>query len=118
MRPSIPDYRPEWNGAAELASAADMTAVRAAGRAVVDLVLTDDDVFYDSLSDGLQADIITPVEMLEIALKPPSDDVDVVAAARMVRAAVDRHHGTPGAAPGELTTLTDQLPPAPPELLR
>ncbi|GAB2918551.1 hypothetical protein [Streptomyces mayteni] len=113
MPPNIPAHMSEWNGAAEVAGSIDMAALRADSRALVDLVLTDDDVFFDTLSEGVQTSIVSPLEMLETALKEPSDDAEVVAAARIVRNSVDFFSGTDEAAPIEITSLTSRFPEPP-----
>lgn len=63
----------------------DMDAVRETATTLVDLVLTDDNVYMDALPLAVQTEMLTPLAMLSDALDDHADDPIIIAAIRAVK---------------------------------
>ncbi|MFH8336570.1 hypothetical protein [Streptomyces sp. AM6-12] len=84
----------------------DPRAVREAARRIADLVLTEDDVYLDSLSDEVENSIAVPLTEVARMLDEPTGDKEFRAGVRLLLAS--------GAAvasrmPGELRALFEEL---------
>lgn len=97
----------EWVGASELAAEIDLDQLAADAKRLVDLVLTDDMAYMDSLPLALQDEIIQPLIFLGEACDLQVDGETLVAVCRLVR----RRAGPfIGACPPELGELILRLP--------
>ncbi|GAB3840924.1 hypothetical protein ACFPIJ_44520 [Dactylosporangium cerinum] len=86
----LPAWLPDWNGAADAVRDADLAAVRATARELVDLVLTEDSRYLDALTETVESAIVTPLAMLSEALDRGTD-AEVLVAARLVRRSVEAY---------------------------
>lgn len=86
----------------------DVADLRLTLEAITALVLTEDEVFVDSLSDGAVADFIVPLQMANTMLRRGDySPVDLVAAAGVVRYSARSHHSE---FPADLVELLQRLP--------
>ncbi|GII47804.1 hypothetical protein Psi02_42280 [Planotetraspora silvatica] len=105
MSNHLPHYLPAWQGVDQIAQGLDVDALRATARELVDLVLTEDDVYLDALPDTVETSLVTPLGILASVLEGPSTFVELVVAARLVRKSAPIAQ-----CPPELVALIRQLP--------
>lgn len=84
-----------------------MDAVRRTASTLVDLVLTDDYVYLDALTDDVQSELLTPLAMLSEALDDRVDDALVIAAIRAVKSS---SQGVLAQCPPQMRALIESLP--------
>ncbi len=84
----------------------DIDELRKVAQGLVDLVLTDDCVFLDSLPDELESNVVTPLTLLARVLNGPDDPVELIKAAHLVKVCAK----PTDACPAELNELLRQLP--------
>jgi len=82
------------------------SAYREAVNRVISLVLTDDSVYLDSLTDRVQDELTTPLSMAAGVLEENGDITDLVKAVGVVRAAADLVRSE---LPEELRDMIDAL---------
>lgn len=92
---------------AAVAAGLDMDAVRATATTLVDLVLTDDYVYMDALTDAVQIELLTPLAMLGDALDDRVDDPLIIAAIYAVRGSA---RSVLAQCPPEMRALIESLP--------
>jgi hypothetical protein len=103
----LPDRLPDWEGAERIAAQIDPVSLRMTVGQLVDLVLSEDVVFLDSLDDILESAIVVPLTILAGIYDDKRPLVELVVAARLVRRSVESYLED---APQELVDLIYALP--------
>jgi hypothetical protein len=94
-------------GAEEIAAETDQRSLRMRAGALIDLVFAEDPILLDSLSDGLESALVSPLEILGKVYEMGADPVEMVVACRLVkRSAIPYLDG----GPESLRILIEALP--------
>jgi hypothetical protein len=103
----LPPWLPDWDDADAIARSVNAMELKSTIQALVDLVLTEDTQFLDSLQGDLESALISPLDTLAQIYDSSNSLVELVVASRLVRRSAIPYLRT---APEELKLLIQALP--------